>query len=329
DNTHFALTKAHSVSAVFLAEMKTDAVGCSQVGTEARLKKAETACLERQERATTAFRMINSSQLNNAAIEKVFQRLRDQITEFHSTSLLSGIIPTLPAGNPLRRELNDLLSIVRHAENAINLITEETQDSRQTNRDLFSLHASEYIEAAADRRKLWLDNSRLRLDVQRELAKLPIDTFSDTTKDPGDLLGARATIRLTQELEARVASQSFRMSEVTLQAVSKFKPPSKPNQSSNKPKTPKKKKQNNNSGTFRGNDNQDNKDNKDNKALDKDDSKDSKSSDKDAKSKGDKDSSLADTATTKAKEVVGTLADKAADAMEFAAKKIKDARKDS
>ena len=269
DNTHFALTSAHSVSAVFLAEMKPDAVSCSQVGTEARLKKntaagkAEAACLERQERATTAFRIINSSQLNNAAIEKVFQRLRDQITEFHSTSLLSGIIPTLPAGNPLRRELNDLLSIVRHSENAINLITEETQDSRQTNSDLFSLHASEYIEAAADRRKLWLDNSRLRLDVQRELAKLPIDTFSDTTKDPGDLLGARATIRLTQELEARLASQTYKMSEVTLQAVSKFKSPPKPNhnQSSNKPKTPKKKKQNNSSGArneesqpFRGND---------------------------------------------------------------------------
>ncbi|MBP6496532.1 MAG: hypothetical protein KA291_08650, partial [Psychrobacter sp.] len=61
----------------------------------------------------------------------------------------------------------------------------------------------------------------------------------------------------------------------------------------------------------------------------KDNDKDSKSSDKDAKNKGDKDSSLADTATTKAKEVVGTLADKAADAMEFAAKKIKEARKDS
>ena len=140
--------------------MKTEAVGCSQVGTEARLKKntaagkAEATCLERQERATTAFRMINSSQLNNSAIERVFKGLQDQITEFNNTSLLSGLVSKLPAGNPLRRELNELLSIVRRSENAINLANEEIQDSRQTNSDLFSLHASEYIEATADRRKL-------------------------------------------------------------------------------------------------------------------------------------------------------------------------------
>ena len=159
-----------------------------------------------------------------------------------------------------------MLSIVRHSENAISLIAEETQDSRQANSDLFSLHASEYIEAATDRRKLWLDNSRIKLDVQRELAKMPIDTFSDTTKDPGDLLGMRATIRLTQELDARLASQTYKMSEVTLKAVSNFKQPAKSNnnnnQSSNRPKnTPKKKKPNNNSGArneesqpFRGGD---------------------------------------------------------------------------
>ncbi|MGO1744171.1 MAG: hypothetical protein ACTHYZ_07890, partial [Psychrobacter sp.] len=59
------------------------------------------------------------------------------------------------------------------------------------------------------------------------------------------------------------------------------------------------------------------------KSSDKKD-KDSKDSNAD-----DKDSSLTDTATTKAKEMAGTLADKAADAMDFASKKIKEARKDS
>ena len=271
DSTHFALTSAHSVSATFLAEMRPEAVSCSQVGIEARLKKnsaagkAEATCLGRQDRATTAFRIINSVQLNNAAKEQVFQQLQDQINEFHSTSLVSSLIPTLPAGNALRKELNELLSIVRHTENAITLVTEETQDSRQSNSDLFSIHATEYIEATADRRKLWLDNSRIRLDVQRELASMPIDTFSDTTKDPGDLLGARATLRLTQELESRAASTTFKMSEATLQAVTKtgnFKANPKPNQSSNKQsKNQKKKKQNNQSGAqstetppFRGND---------------------------------------------------------------------------
>ena len=34
------MTKAHSVSAVLLAEMKPETVGCSEVGTEARLKKS-------------------------------------------------------------------------------------------------------------------------------------------------------------------------------------------------------------------------------------------------------------------------------------------------
>ena len=51
DDTHFAMTKAHSVSAILLAEMKPDLVGCSEVGTEARLKKgtesgkSEATCL--------------------------------------------------------------------------------------------------------------------------------------------------------------------------------------------------------------------------------------------------------------------------------------------
>ena len=70
-------------------------------------------------------------------------------------------------------------------------------------------------------------------------------------------------------------------------------------------------------------------DNKENsKEKDTSDKKDKNSKDDDSKSKDDKESSLKDTATTKAKEVVGSLADKAADAMELAAKKIKEARKD-
>lgn len=71
--------------------------------------------------------------------------------------------------------------------------------------------------------------------------------------------------------------------------------------------------------------------NKDSKSSDKENSKDKDASDKkdknskddDSKSKDDKESSLKDTATAKAKEVVGSLADKAADAMELAAKKLK------
>ena len=92
DDTHFAMTKAHSVSAVLLAEMKADSVGVSEVGTEARLKKtseagkSEVTCLEKQERASMAFRMINSSQMNNTGMENVFQRLSDRIVEFHNTS---------------------------------------------------------------------------------------------------------------------------------------------------------------------------------------------------------------------------------------------------
>ena len=51
-----------------------------------------------------------------------------------------------------------MLSIVRYAENAIDLLKEQTHDVRQANADLFNLHACDYIEVVSDRRKAWLDN---------------------------------------------------------------------------------------------------------------------------------------------------------------------------
>ena len=75
--------------------------------------------------------------------------------------------------------------------------------SRLINADLFNIQTCNYIEAVTDRLKIWLDNSRIRLDVQRELNLLPIDIFSGTKKSSGDLLGATATERLTQEMESR------------------------------------------------------------------------------------------------------------------------------
>ncbi|TXD97660.1 hypothetical protein ES754_01355 [Psychrobacter frigidicola] len=61
----------------------------------------------------------------------------------------------------------------------------------------------------------------------------------------------------------------------------------------------------------------------DTKRSDSENSKDDKGSD----TKDDEDVSLVETATTTAKDVVGSMADKAADGMEFAAEKIKEARK--
>ena len=268
DDTHFAMSKAHAVSAMFLAEMKPDAIGLSEVGTESRLKKGsesgkvEALCLERQEKACTAFRMINSSQLDNSAIDNVFGKLSDRIKEFHNTSRLSNMILTMQTDNPLRRELNNVLSIVRDTEHSIDLLNEQTQDLRQTNQDLFNLHANDYVEAVTDRRKLWLDHSRIGKNVQRELAQFPIDSFSDSTRNSGDLLGAKATVRLEQELEARKASQAFKIADVTIQAVTKFSPASNKTPKANKqqPNKPKKKAVNtnsqsentNNSQPFRG-----------------------------------------------------------------------------
>ena len=125
---------------------------------------------------------------------------------------------------------------------------------RQTNADLFNLHANDYVEAVADHRKLWLDNSRLKLNIQRELCQLPIDSFSDTARDSGDLLGAKATIRLGQELEARKSAQAFKLAEVAVKALMKFSPAAKTPKPSNKPKAAKKKNNNNtNSGTTNNN----------------------------------------------------------------------------
>ena len=184
--------------------MKPEALGCAEVGTEARLKKStepgkiEVACLDRQDRACTAFRMINSAQMDNMAIEHIFNGLQSQIIEYNKTSHLSKSVSTLPAGHPLRRDINELLSVLRRTENAIELLREQTSDVRLTNGDLFNLHSCEYIEAVADRRKAWLDNSRIRLNIQRELTQLPIDIFSEIRRASGDLLGAKANTRLGQ-----------------------------------------------------------------------------------------------------------------------------------
>ena len=161
----------------------------------------------------------------------------------------SFLVSSIPAGNPLRREVNELLSILRHTENIIDLQKEQAQDLRQTNADLFNLHACEYIEAVADRRKVWLDNSRIKLNIQRELAQLPIDIFSDTKRDSGDLLGTKATTRLGQELEARKAAHEFKMSEVSLNAVKNYTPGPKASPGGNKNNLPAKKKKNQNTNS--------------------------------------------------------------------------------
>ena len=266
DDTHFALTKSHAVSAELLAEMKSEAVGVSEVGVKARLKKnttagtAEAVCLTRQERASTAFRMINSLQLNQQATDTVFQRLTDRITEFNKTSILNDMVSSLKATDPLRRELIALLSIVSDTENCVSLLRDQTQDSRQTNADLFNLHSNDYVEAVSDRRKLWLDNSRVRGNVQREMFQLPIDTFSLTERSSGDLLGAQASIRLGQELNARKSEQAFKIAQATVHSIAKMAPISKVTKPNAKSNQPKKKNNNTNSAEttttdtpFRGN----------------------------------------------------------------------------
>ena len=145
-----------------------------------------------------------------------------------------------------------MLSIIRDTEHSISLMKDQTQDMRQTNADLFNLHANDYVEAVADRRKLWLDNSRIRLNVQRELLQLPIDTFSDSAMNSGDQLGEKATIRLEQELVARKSEQAYQIAKVTVKAVSPMAPASKPAKPYNKPKPAKKKNANTNAQSFRG-----------------------------------------------------------------------------
>ena len=85
----------------------------------------------------------------------------------------------------------------------MSLLKEASSDVRQANNDLFNIQACNYIEAVSERRKLWLDNSRIKLDIQRELNQFPIDSFSVSDKNSGDLLGAKATEWLNQELELR------------------------------------------------------------------------------------------------------------------------------
>ena len=92
-------------------------------------------------------------------------------------------------------------------------------DIKQGNADLFNIHSCAYVESVAERRKLWLDNSRIKLDVQRELNALPIDTFSCTAKSSADLLGSKATDRLKQELESRKSAHDYNLGQLSVSAI--------------------------------------------------------------------------------------------------------------
>ena len=88
------------------------------------------------------------------------------------------MLTMLPADSPL--SLGEAISITRYSDNAIALHSEMSSDIRQANADLFNIQACNYIEAVSDRRNLWLDNSRIKLNIQREWNQLPIDGFSVT-----------------------------------------------------------------------------------------------------------------------------------------------------
>ena len=164
--------------------------------------------MERQERACTAFRSINSSQLDNMDIENVFGRLQNQI-------------------------FNRALSIIRCTENAVDVLKEQSHDVRQAIADLLNIHACNGIE---DRRKVWLDNSRIKLNVQRELAQFPVDIFPATKKDSGDLLGLKPTVGPNQGLKARKVAHEYKLSEVSLSTIKGYSPGSKSFQGGTKPK---------------------------------------------------------------------------------------------
>ena len=133
--------------------------------------------MEKQDRACTAFHIINSILLTSHAVENIFDNLQSKISEFNKTSKLSNLLTRLPADNPLRKDFCEAISIIKYADNVIALHKEASSDIKQANADLFNIKACNYIEVVTDRRKIWLDNSRIRLYVQRELNSLPIDIF--------------------------------------------------------------------------------------------------------------------------------------------------------
>ena len=113
----FPLQRHTLVFARFLAEMRNDVVGCLEVGCEARLKKhldsskKEDVCLSKQERACSAFRIINFNMLTEQAVEKIFDHLQGKIAEFNKTADFPNLLTTLSPDNALRKDLVSVVSI--------------------------------------------------------------------------------------------------------------------------------------------------------------------------------------------------------------------------
>lgn len=81
-------------------------------------------CIERQELASTAFRIINSNQMSTHAVDNAANSLLEKISEFKRTNGLSRFLMSVPADNLLRKDLGDAISLISQAESFVDLVKE-------------------------------------------------------------------------------------------------------------------------------------------------------------------------------------------------------------
>jgi hypothetical protein len=237
------LTQAHSVSALLLTEAKKTSVGSSQVGHNARLHpqqnagKAEKVHLDRQFKASTQMRLINNIQLDTLVIQSVMGKLSESIDKVKKSFNMDVLMEDLSPDNPSRGAFVAMKELLSTATEVVSTSREGIRDLTQCNADSFTLQNNIYIDAVKERRRLWLENSRLRPDLQAEINSMPFGTPTMDSSSAPDLLGAEATKRVEEELASRKSTHDYNVDKVSLAAIKVLAGgPTQPNQNKRKRK---------------------------------------------------------------------------------------------
>mgnify|MGYP007021599492 CR=1 FL=1 len=227
DPDHASLIGPHAVSGTLMAEMPEVATQCRDLSHKARLDvasshgKAEKVALHQQDLAQVGLRIINSQQTDVNALKSIQESFTDSVLKLQtSTDVMAAAqfqnLDTLSAD---QSQFLEIYNFVTSVKSAASLLDAALQDLRDCSADLFNLFSSMFISAVTDRRKAWLEASRLKPGVVKELNAMPIDCLVHGVEGAGDLLGKKATARVEQEAKNRKQLSEFQLSQVARNAV--------------------------------------------------------------------------------------------------------------
>lgn len=158
--------------------------------------KVEIESLAALERAKVHLQVANNIALDFMALEKISLALSKRLKEFAASS--KDIPSTLEEFSVWRQSVDKLTDFVSRTTGDL---SRGIEDGLRVSNDQIQLLASDVLKAHSDRRKAWLEFSRIDQAVQAEINLSPFQFYSKESKDPVDLLGPTGTVRLQKYQE--------------------------------------------------------------------------------------------------------------------------------